>query len=405
MRILYCHYLNDPTHPAVQMVESIASELRQRGHHVQVHASAGLADRVGDGSPQRRTRWQSLKNRAWFAKSLLRNVRRVAQDRQRIQEFQPDVILCRQDAYCYSVARAATQLGRPLVTYADAPVAYESRTYEANGRWHPPALVEAVERYGLLRSRAIITVSNPAASRLDRYQLAIPCHVVPNGVHADQYPRLTPQQKKGIRSSLGLDDSLVIGFQGSFKSFHGIDRLRDLIQWTSRKQGVQWLLVGDGPERDNLEAAVGDHPHVHFAGKRTQAEMPSLLSVMDIAIAPHSQLQGDFYFCPLKILEYAASGCAVIASAQGDIPGLLNDGRCGQIVKDDDLASWTAALELLLEHSGYREELGRDARDFALRHLTWRETATRVEQALSNVVLSTPDAPIHLLDPTTSYPT
>ena len=55
-----------------------------------------------------------------------------------------------------------------------------------------------------------------------------------------------------------------------------------------------------------------------------------MLSLVDVAVVPHAYSASHFYFCPLIILEFAAAGCAVIASSQGDIPNLLDDGRAGR---------------------------------------------------------------------------
>ena len=274
------------------------------------------------------------------------------------------------------------KLGLPVVTYADAPVAYESRVFNEEKRWHPPGLVEAIEKWGLKQSTSVITVSHPAKRQLDRYRVRAPIHVISNGVDAKRFDASATPDRALLKRELNLIAPTVIGFQGTFRAFHGIDRLRELMLSLANEADVQWLLIGDGPEREAIEQAVRGKVSVRFLGRRPPGEMADLLSVVDIAVAPHAQMKGDFYFCPLKILEYGASGCATVASRQGDIPRLLADGTAGVIVASDELPEWTAAVRNLIQQPALCAELGRKAREYVLRHLTWEQTARGVEQVL-----------------------
>ena len=368
------------------MVENISRELRQRGHDVHVHASAGLSTQStpcsSRGGPGRLARFKrKWKRNLWFLRAMARNPLQIARDRTALQRFDPDVVLARQDAYSWSVAKAAIDLNIPLVTYADAPVAYETRTFNPEQRFHPPRLVEWLEQWVLRNSQAIITVSHPARQRLEGYGLSTPIHVIHNGVDEFRFPRFRETDRQAIRRTLGITTPIVVGFVGSFRAFHGIDRLREMIARTSSDQ-VSWLLVGDGPERLRLEDALQGNVNALFLGQRPHEEMGGLLSVMDIAVAPHARMNGDFYFCPLKILEYAASGCATVASHQGDIPLLLADGQGGLTLESDDPDAWVAAIQQLTNDLESARKMGTTARDFVLHHLTWRHTSTRVETVL-----------------------
>lgn len=397
MRILYSHYLSDLNHPAARMTQQIGRELQQLGHDVKLYASDRSAEKKspstlrnggnpGVGSRQERTTsW--LRRKLWFSKRMFQNRQRFVTDCEAIREFQPDIILARQDAYCWSVARAAKKINVPLVTYADAPVAYETRLFNDERRWHPHGVVERIERWTLQQSQAIITVSHPAAELLKRYRLKVPIHVNPNGIDPQTFQQNSVEERRQLRSVLGIpEDQLVIGFQGTFRSFHGIDRLTELIHRTAERSGVTWLLVGDGPQLPALRAEIDGRHDVIVMGKRLPDEMPGLLSVMDIAVAPHARMDGTFYFCPLKILEYAATGCATLASRQGDIPFLLADGTAGEIVDADDVEAWARQLDVLIDDRERRLLLAKRARDHVMKNLTWQQTAMRVERVLASVL-------------------
>jgi glycosyltransferase involved in cell wall biosynthesis len=310
-----------------------------------------------------------------------------------IREFEPEVILAREDAYCTSIVHAAKTFKIPFVTYADVPVAYETRLFHSDARWHPPFLVERIERWWLKNSQAVITPCHPAADELKVYQLNVPIYVTPNGVVPEKFSRLTPNEKLQKLAEIGVPPgSTVIGFQGSFRKFHGIDLLREMILRTVNRPDIHWLLIGDGPERAPLQDAVAGCHSVTFMGKQPPENMGDLTSLFDIAVSSHMFINGSFYFCPLKILEYAAAGCAIIASTQGDIPRLLDDGRVGVLVDRPDPESWVNAIEGLLDDVPRMRQLGRSAREFVTAHLTWRHTAERIEVVLKNALSVAPQA-------------
>ncbi len=390
MRILYSHYLEVDRHPAVRMIQAIGDELRSMGHEVLVHRSFGpeppAPARLQKATAVRSGLLAAAKGSLWFAKAMCRNFAMTGRDLTAIDRFRPDIVLARQDAYCWSMPKACLQTRTPLVGYADAPVAYETRTFAEGTRWHPPRLVEAIERWGLRHGRAVITVSHPAAERLRRYHLDVPVHVIPNGVHPERFPSLTPAQREAERKRLGLTARRIIGVQGTFRPFHGVDLLRELMLANASRSGIQWLLIGDGPKRAALEQAVAGRVPAVFLGMQPAERVGRLLGLVDVAVVPHAHLASDFYFCPLKIVEFAAAGCAVIASNQGDIPRLLDDGRAGLLVSKPNRDAWQAALDRVLDDDTYRQSLGRDARRFVLANLTWQHTARRVEAVLRQVL-------------------
>jgi glycosyltransferase involved in cell wall biosynthesis len=389
LRILLSHYLLDDDTPPARIVHALRDEFQLLGHEVAIHRSAGPPRPVHrGGSGQSRRRLGLVRDKVWFAKAIARNFPMLRRDLRAVQGFRPDVVVVRQDSYCASMALACRLKGVPYVLYADAPVAYESRIFESNGRWHPPALVEAIEQSGLSRSSAVTTMSHPAAAQLGLYRVDRPIHVIPNGVHPDRYPQLSDEERRQRRAALGIDAPVVLGFQGTFRAFHGIDRLRELMLGTAQRPDIHWLLIGDGPERSALEASVSGRVAATFLGRRPHETMGELLSLVDIAVAPHQFVNGNFYFSPLKILEYAASGCAIVASHQGDIPWLLDEGRAGIVLEAPEVSAWLGAVDRLLDDSTLRRSLGQAARRHVLDHFTWKRVAEQYEDVLQSAVSS-----------------
>lgn len=373
MKILISHYLASENHPAAKMLFHVAAELSLRGHDVSYHRSAG------DDSPtSSRGKSPCWKRFAWFGKAMAKNRTMRLRDEMAIRKFRPDIVLARQDAYCYSMPQACQRANVPLVTYVDAPVAYESRNYDTSGRWHPPGLVERIEQYGLKLSQGVIAVSNPSANLLRGYQLDTPIMVVPNGVdwHRFQIPHDSDLKRK-----LDINTPLVAGFVGSFRPFHGLSLLEGLINATKARRDLTWLLVGDGPGRAELEARTADPSRVRFLGQQPSQKIPELLHAMDLFVAPSPLTTAKYYFCPLKVLEAMAAEVPVLTGELGDIPNLLQHGREGILVKSTELTAWHQVLVNLIDDPGLRRNLATAASERA-RNYTWAHTARNVEESL-----------------------
>lgn len=139
---------------------------------------------------------------------------------------------------------------------------------------------------------------------------------------------------------------------------------------------VRWLLVGNGPLRETIEAVVG----VRFAGMVPHAEMPAYLAACDILVSPHGRQAdgGEFFGSPTKLFEYMATGRPIVASRVGQIADVIRDEHSGLLVPPDDVEALCTAILRLVDDAHLRARLGRAAREAAETQHTWRQNAERV---------------------------
>jgi glycosyltransferase involved in cell wall biosynthesis len=114
--------------------------------------------------------------------------------------------------------------------------------------------------------------------------------------------------------------------------------------------------------------------HAFCTGHVPHAEVPSLLGRFDVAVAPYLPVE-DFYFHPLKIVEYLAAGKPVIYSDQGDLRALVGPGGLSYL--PGSVAQLADRLARLLDQTALRKGLARHA---TLRgaQLDWSVIAERV---------------------------
>lgn len=113
---------------------------------------------------------------------------------------------------------------------------------------------------------------------------------------------------------------------------------------------LQFLVLGDGPRRTELERMATALPNVSLLGHRS--DIGNYLAAFDLFVFPSlSEGMGS------SILEAMQAGVAVIASNAGGIPDLIDDGANGLLVPAADAAALAAAIERLLADDALRQRL------------------------------------------------
>jgi glycosyltransferase involved in cell wall biosynthesis len=309
----------------------------------------------------------------------------VADLRKRLDGDRPDFIYERAALYGTAGVALARAWKVPLVVELNAPLAGEQAAYRGCSLGD---LAAQAERHLLSQADAVLTVS----TTLRRHALAHGAsprrvHVVPNGVNPHQLQ--PPPPDPALRARLGLGPGPVLGFLGGLRPWHGVESLPLLLQRLVRRHPeLQLVIAGDGQLRPDLEAALRQRRLLHrtvFTGALPHEEVPAVVRLFDIALAPYPKLDHEFYFSPLKLFEYMACGVATVASRAGQIREVIQHGRNGLLCPAGDTAALAAACDRLLRNDALRRSLGAAAARTIAGHYTWdanARLATRLAERL-----------------------
>ena len=184
--------------------------------------------------------------------------------------------------------------------------------------------------------------------------------VIPNGIRLERF-HPDADARTEIRRELGIPaDAWVVGTVGR------VDEVKNqtlLVRAMAPLLGdrVRLVIVGDGPARAALDAAVGAVPdprHVHVLGRRM--DVARILAAFDV-FALSSRSEG----LPLAVPEAMAAGLPVVATAVGGLPGVVDDGYTGLLCPVDE----DALRHRLANLAGDRDRaraMGARAREVAL---------------------------------------
>ncbi|MGB4722636.1 MAG: glycosyltransferase family 4 protein, partial [Defluviitoga tunisiensis] len=142
--------------------------------------------------------------------------------------------------------------------------------------------------------------------------------VIPNGIDPKIFK---PLDKEKIKRELGLNKK-VVGYVGNLKYVKRADKFSEIFENIALKQEVEFLVVGDGELRENVEKECRQKSlKVKFVGRVPNDEVPYYMNAMDVMILP-SKNEG----WPCVVLEAQACGVPVVGSSNGGIPEAIGDG-------------------------------------------------------------------------------
>ena len=311
---------------------------------------------------------------------ILHNQEVMAQLHHRLRSNPPDFIYERASLFGIAGVLVARQLNVPLVLELNAPLTEEQETYR---QMSLTDLATAAESWALAQADAVIAVS----SQLRDHAISLGAdpsrvRVLPNGVDSGLFnPAIPPQQ---VRHRWGLHDGPILGFVGGLRPWHDLKALPPLLQrLIQRYAQLQMVIVGDGPMRMALEddlKSLGIRDRVVFTGSVPHEEIPELIRLFDVAVAPYAHLDHAFYFSPLKLFEYMACGVPVVGARLGQLVEVIRHGENGLLYDAGDIDDLAGACDRLLRDENLRQYMGAMAAKDVLEHYTWDRNAERVTE-------------------------
>ena len=150
-------------------------------------------------------------------------------------------------------------------------------------------------------------------------------HVIPNGVDTDRFsPAPGSAQLRG-ELEIGPADP-VVGVVAALRPEKSLETFLAAAELVLPSiTDAKFLIVGDGPERRNLEAFArsrGVDRAVRFLG--TRADIPAVLALLDVF-----SLTSKMEASPISILEALPWGKPVVATQVGSVGELVSEGQTG----------------------------------------------------------------------------
>ena len=362
-------------------VVAVAEGLARLGH--EVHVLMTPTGPVPDGH----VRWIALpppagrKELRWANTGAVRSLAR---------EIKPDVIIERYYNFGGEGVRAAADVGALAVLEVNAPVV----DYPGSGKQllDRALLFEPMRRWREYLCALADLIVTPSTAIL-------PAGTPPAKILQLEWGADTDRFRPGLEGAVPFDrpaDTVAV-FSGAFRNWHGtihiITALRELR--ARGRDDIGAVLIGDGPELTRVRDAAQGLDGVVFTGAIPHDRIPACLAACDFGVAPfdpetHPALSLGFYWSPLKIFEYMASGLPVVAPAIDRIATLIGHNGEGLLYDTAIRTGLPHAFEALTDVN-LRRRLGRAARERAVRDYSWAAHCRALEQAIANALQARAD--------------
>lgn len=192
---------------------------------------------------------------------------------------------------------------------------------------------------------------------------------IATGVNTERFNPDAVTKSDALMLELGLRrDDPVITMVAVLRSMKRHDILLNAAKRVlSEIPNVQFLVVGDGPMRENLQNLTREldiENNVIFCGHR--ADVPHILALSDIVVLTSDRFEG----VPQSLSQAMAMARPVVASPIGSIPELIEDGATGLFAETGRPESFADRMLRLLGDEQLRTRLGAAARRHILEHYT-----------------------------------
>jgi phosphatidylinositol alpha-1,6-mannosyltransferase len=298
-----------------------------------------------------------------------------------VTEFRPEAIICGKALFEGRAVRALRK---------KTPIPYVVMTYAMEVATWLRGWKTRADLHGVLTDASRVVVINDETKRL------LHTHGVPDTKLVKIYPGVDdvfferPAAVDEFRTRHGLENKRVLITTCRLVSRKGVDTVLDSLPALLREiPHLAYVVVGDGPERERLQAQadrLGIASHVRFLGRTSAEDLRSALSIADIFILTPRTEGTDMEGFGIAYLEAAATGVCSLGSRTGGVPEAVIHNETGLLVPQNDPTAVAGELRRLLTDTDLRARLATAAKKRAEKEFHWSQRALLFQGMMEAVV-------------------
>lgn len=251
-------------------------------------------------------------------------------------------------------------------------------------------IINHIEKRNMPKADKIIVVTSKLKQILIReYNVSEnKIEVLENGANVDLF---RPMERNRVISKLRISEQFrYVCFVGNFATWQGLEYLIKSVPHVLKEcPDARFLLVGDGDLKERLESMVKDigvADKVIFTGMVPYQNVPCYINASDVCVAPFiSQRNERIGLSPLKLCEYLSCEKPVIASRISGLE-ILEKHQMGLLVPPEDEVALAQAIVRMLKDYSLREEMGKNGRQYVVKHRSWENVARKTLQVFEELI-------------------
>lgn len=203
-------------------------------------------------------------------------------------------------------------------------------------------------------------------------------HFIPNAVDVERFAPLPFEEKRALRTALGLPDAPIVIFTGRLAPEKRVNHLITI--WPAVRTihpDALLIILGTGEEEASLKQMAGEG--VKFAGRID--DVAPYLQASDLFVLP-SIAEG----LSVALLEAMSTGLAAVVTEVGGAPDIINHNTNGWLLPPDDVPALQEAITTLLGDTDRRLSFGQCGREEIVRNYSLPVIVTRLRGLYDQIV-------------------
>lgn len=237
----------------------------------------------------------------------------------------------------------------------------------------------AIEKLAYRKATLVSTLSEEMRQRILKKGID-PEKVVLFPPHADAslYSLRKRTDGSAFREKFGLKGKFIVSHSGNMGVKQGLGVVIEAAAKSREREDIQFLIVGDGAMRSQLESQAREHgfKNVLFLPlQKPDSMFQEMLAATDIGLITQQRIVADIVF-PSKTVTLLSAGCPVIAAVncESKVAQVVEGSGAGLVVEPENPEALLAAIYMLAGNPDLLKRMSRKGREFAIE--TWSEERT-----------------------------
>ncbi len=189
-------------------------------------------------------------------------------------------------------------------------------------KYHPFIMImQHGENFAYKHCDAVISMLPNTKEHMQNHGLDLKkWHYVPNGINPEEWenPSDIPDMHKTILENLKRENKTIIGYAGGHAISNALDTLIEAAKLLQENKTLQFVLVGDGVEKNRLMEKASKLSNVIFLDPIPKNSIPRLLEKMDILVLGTQKSNLYKYGISMnKLMDYMMAGKPIVQYISG----------------------------------------------------------------------------------------